>query len=69
MDLIVNLSSETDGRVIADVPALPGVCAYGATREEASKKACVLALRVLAHQVESGELQVPLSVSISGLAS
>src|SRR3989442_15120638 len=43
---IVELEREDDGRWIAEVVALPGVLAYGATREEALAKAEVLALRV-----------------------
>ena len=36
-------------------PALPGVLAYGATREEAIARAKALALRVLAERLEHGE--------------
>ncbi len=52
---VVELERETDGRWIAEVVALPGVLAYGATREEALAKAEVLALRVLADRLEHGE--------------
>jgi predicted RNase H-like HicB family nuclease len=44
----IELDQETDGRWIADVPALPGVLAYGATREDAIARVEALALRVLA---------------------
>ena len=37
---------ESDGRWIADIINLPGVLAYGDTREEAIAKAQALALRV-----------------------
>jgi len=37
-----------DGRWIAEIPDLPGVMAYGRTREEAVARAKALALRVLA---------------------
>jgi predicted RNase H-like HicB family nuclease len=37
-----------DGRSIAEVLELPGVISYGATREEAIRKAEALALRVIA---------------------
>jgi len=53
--LIVELEREDDGRWIAEVVALPGVLAYGTTREEALAKAEVLALRVLADRLEHGE--------------
>jgi len=46
---------ETDGRWIAEVPELAGVLAYGATRDEAVRRAKGLALRVLADRVEQGE--------------
>ena len=41
-----------DGRWIADVPELPGVMAYGSTRDEAIARVEVLALRVLAENIE-----------------
>lgn len=44
---------EEDGRWIVEVPELPGVMTYGATREEAMAKAEVLARRITssAHDV------------------
>ena len=56
--LIVELEKETDGRWIAEVPDLPGVMAYGETRDEAVAGVKALALRVLADRLEHGE-QVP----------
>lgn len=53
--LRVDVEREVDGRWIGEVPALPGVLAYGATATEARAKASVLALRVLAEQLEHGE--------------
>ena len=52
---LVEIEREDDGRWIAEVVALPGVMAYGSTREEALAKAEVLALRVLADRLEHGE--------------
>jgi predicted RNase H-like HicB family nuclease len=52
---VVELEREADGRWIAEVVALPGVMAYGDTREEALARAEVLALRVLADRLEHGE--------------
>jgi predicted RNase H-like HicB family nuclease len=46
---------ETDGRWIAEVLELPGVMAYGASRDEAMIKAETLALRVIAEKLEQGE--------------
>ncbi len=43
---------ERDGRWIAEVINLPGVLAYGSTREEAIAKAQALALRVEAESVK-----------------
>jgi predicted RNase H-like HicB family nuclease len=51
----IEIERETDGRWIAEIAALPGVLAYGATREEAIARAKALALRVLAERVEHGE--------------
>jgi predicted RNase H-like HicB family nuclease len=56
MTLTTRFLRETDGRWIADVPELPGVTAYGDTQEEARVKAVALALRVVAEEVEQGEL-------------
>ena len=44
-----------DGRWIADVPDLPGVMAYGQTREDAISRVQALALRVLADRLDHGE--------------
>lgn len=51
----VEVEQEVDGRWIAEVPALPGVLAYGQSREEAVRRAQVLSLRVLAERLEHGE--------------
>ena len=51
----IELERETDGRWIAEAPGLPGVMAYGETREEATRKVEVLALRVMADRLEHGE--------------
>jgi predicted RNase H-like HicB family nuclease len=53
--LTLELDREDDGRYIAEVLDLPGVLAYGATREEATARAQALALRVLADRLEHGE--------------
>jgi predicted RNase H-like HicB family nuclease len=58
MKLTVEIERETDGRWIAEVPELPGVLAYGQTRQEAIERAQLLSLRVLADRIEHGE-QVP----------
>ena len=53
--LLIELDREDDGRWIADVPALPGVLAYGPTREAALSQVRVLALRTIADRIEHGE--------------
>jgi len=53
--LEIEIDREEDGRWIADIPALPGVMAYGATREEAIAKVKPLALRVIADEIEHGD--------------
>ncbi|MGH7066324.1 MAG: type II toxin-antitoxin system HicB family antitoxin [Acetobacteraceae bacterium] len=53
--LTIEVEREEDGRWIAEVPALPGVMAYGATAAEAKNGATALALRVLAERIERGE--------------
>ncbi len=54
-EFTVELELEEDGRWIADVPDLPGVMTYGASREEALARVQALALRVLAERLEHGE--------------
>jgi predicted RNase H-like HicB family nuclease len=53
--LKIEIEREADGRWLAEVPALPGVFAYGASRAEARTKATALALRVIADRIEHGE--------------
>ena len=55
MFLTLEIEQEADGRWIAEVPDLPGVLAYGATRDEATSRAEALALRVLADRLDHGE--------------
>lgn len=43
---------EEDGRWIAEVPELPGVMAYGTTKEDAEIAVTALALRVIADHSE-----------------
>ena len=53
--LAVEVEREDDGRWLAEVPALPGVMAYGDDREQALGRVQALALRVLADRLEHGE--------------
>lgn len=54
-DFTVEIDQEEDGRWIGEVVNLPGVLAYGGSREEAVAKAKALAFRVLADRLEHGE--------------
>lgn len=51
----MEIEQETDGRWIAEVPELPGVMAYGESRDEAIRRAQALSLRVLADRLEHNE--------------
>ena len=51
---IVEFDRENDGRWIAEIPKLPGVMAYGATKQEALQKVYAITLRTLADGVEHG---------------
>jgi predicted RNase H-like HicB family nuclease len=63
MNFNLECERETDGRWLAEVAELPGVLAYGASANEAMAKAEVLALRVLAEQLEHGEVR-PVAINI-----
>ena len=64
MKYSIECEREEDGRLLAEVPELPGVLAYGDTGEKAMSKTQVLALRVLAERLEHGEAR-PVDISIS----
>lgn len=49
------LGREEDGRWWADIESMPGVMAYGATRDQAVAAVRALALRVAADCIEHGE--------------
>jgi predicted RNase H-like HicB family nuclease len=59
MNFRIEFDCEEDGRWIADIPDLPGVMAYGQTQEEAKANVEVLALRVVADQIEASKKAVP----------
>ena len=64
MVLSIELDREDDGRWIAEALELPGVMAYGATREEAISVTEKLAIAVIADRIEHGELP-PCALSVS----
>jgi predicted RNase H-like HicB family nuclease len=69
MNFSIECEREADGRWLAEVPELPGVLAYGTSAEEATTKAEVLALRVLAEQLEHNETRAAnISISVPAAA-
>ncbi len=55
MPFRIDTEQEEDGRWIAEILDIPGVLAYGSSREEAIVRVQTLALRVLADRIEHGE--------------
>jgi len=53
--LQIDVERAEDGRILASVPELPEVMAYGDTEDSALRKAKAIALPVLADTVENGE--------------
>ena len=51
----IEIDQEEDGRWIAEIADLPGVLAYGETRQIATARVKALALRVMADRLEHGE--------------
>ena len=65
MNFTIETEQEDDGRWLAEAPDLPGVWAYGASRDEAMSRAQVLALRVIAERLEHNEAKPqPISIDI-----
>jgi len=52
MNYQIEFEQEDDGRWIAEIPALPGVMAYGASKSDAESKVEAMALRVIADRIE-----------------
>lgn len=50
MDYQIEIEREDDGRWIAEIPALPGAMAYGATKQEAESKINSIAFRIMAEE-------------------
>ena len=66
--LAIEYYREEDGRWLADIPALPGVTAYGRTKKQATAAVQALALRLIADRLEHGEA-VPGRVNVSFVAA
>jgi predicted RNase H-like HicB family nuclease len=54
--LAIEYQREEDGRWLADIPALPGVTAYGRSRKQATAAVKALALRLIADRLEHREV-------------
>jgi len=52
MNFAIEFDREDDGRWIAEIPALPGVMAYGVSKADAESKVEAMALRVVADKIE-----------------
>ena len=55
MTFTVEIEREDDGRWLAALVELPGVLAYGDTKQAALSRVQALALRVIAERLEHGE--------------
>ena len=66
--LTIEYHREVDGRWLADIPALPGVTAYGRTKKQATAAVQALALRLIADRLEHGEV-VPGPMKVSFIAA
>ena len=66
--LAIEYYREQDGRWLADIPALPGVTAYGRSRRQATAAVQALALRLIADRLEHGEA-IPGPMSVSFIAA
>jgi predicted RNase H-like HicB family nuclease len=53
--LAIEYYREEDGRWLAEIPALPGVTAYGRSKRQATASVQALALRLIADRLEHGE--------------
>jgi predicted RNase H-like HicB family nuclease len=55
MHLQAEFEQEADGRWFAEIRSIPGVLAYGATRDAAWQSVRSLALRAIADRIENDE--------------
>ena len=65
MRFCIETEQEQDGRWIAEITDIPGVLAYGQTKEQAERNAFALALRVIADDVENSSQSVPQSIQVT----
>jgi predicted RNase H-like HicB family nuclease len=57
----VEFERENDRRWIAEIPKLPGVMAYGNTKQKAMRRVYAIALRTLADSIEQGNTPAPVT--------
>jgi predicted RNase H-like HicB family nuclease len=67
--LKIELEQESDGRWVGDIPALPGVMAYGPTKAAALAAVQALALRAMADRLEHNEALPEELVNVSFIAA
>jgi predicted RNase H-like HicB family nuclease len=60
----IEYEQEVDGRWLAEVPDLPGVMAYGTTKQDAEVEVTALALRVIADRTQQAR-KPPKSIHFS----
>jgi predicted RNase H-like HicB family nuclease len=60
----IETERESEDRWIAEITDIPGVLAYGVTKQDAIAKAYALALRVVADEVEETK-DVPASINVA----
>ena len=64
MNISIELDREDDGRWIAEALELPGVMAYGETREDAISNTGRLAIEVIADRIKHAEMP-PSALNVS----
>jgi predicted RNase H-like HicB family nuclease len=64
----IEIEQEEDGRWLGEVTELPGVLAYGKSRDEAIARVKALALRAIADRLEHGE-DIPEMGAVFSVAS
>ena len=67
--LEIEIERAADGRWLADILLLPGVMAYGETRAQAIANVKVLALPVIADEIEHGERSPDIADAIFAIAA
>jgi predicted RNase H-like HicB family nuclease len=60
----IETEREAEDRWIAEITDIPGVLAYGVTKQDAIAKVYALALRVIADEVEETK-EVPTSINVA----